>query len=123
LKKQRGREGKEVGNNPMEQSLFDDLAEKNRSVSIPREAEEKDLEKDDVYEELVELVGEEAAKRIVDYYSGTNVYYPKRISLRLKHRQIRNEFKNGAGYRELSSKYGYGERYIRIIIHGKERDK
>jgi Mor family transcriptional regulator len=79
------------------------------------------LEEDGVYEELIELVGEEAAKRIVDYYSGTNVYYPKRISLRLKHRKIRNEFKNGAGYRELSFKYGYSEIYIRTIIHGKER--
>jgi Mor family transcriptional regulator len=121
LKKQRGREGKEVGNNPMEQSLFDDVAEKTKSVTNPKKLEEKELEKEDVYEELEELVGAEVAKRIVDYYSGTNVYYPKRISLRLKHRQIRNEFNNGASYRELAVRYGYSEQYVREIT--KERDK
>jgi len=83
--------------------------------------EDEVYEGDEVYEELAALVGPETAKRLFDHYSGSSVYYSKRISIRLRHRQIRDEFKKGASYRELGLKYGYGEKYVRTIIHGKEK--
>lgn len=70
---------------------------------------------DEVYEELEALIGAELAKRVIDYYSGSNVYYPKRIGIRLKHRQIRDEFRNGASYKELVMRHGYTEQHIRKI--------
>jgi Mor family transcriptional regulator len=77
--------------------------------------------KDDIFEELKAIAGPEIAKRLFDHYSGSNVYFSKGSIIRQKHREIREEFRNGASYRELGFKYGYGERYIRRIIHRKER--
>jgi Mor family transcriptional regulator len=77
----------------------------------------KGLRNDDLLDELTAVIGDEAAERLIEHYSGSNVYYPKRISRKFKYRKIREEFKNGASYRELSLKYGYVERYIRVIIH------
>jgi Mor family transcriptional regulator len=81
------------------------------------------LEKNDVFEELENILGAEAANRFVDFYSGTSLYTPKAIVLERKYRKIREEFRNGAGYRELAQRYGYSERYVRTIIHEKKREK
>jgi Mor family transcriptional regulator len=75
------------------------------------------LEKDDVYEELEELIGTEATNRLVNYYAGSSIYIPKRIANEQQYQQIRVEFKKGASYRELAMRYGYSERYIRRIVH------
>jgi len=105
-----------------EQSLFDDLPlEANGGVTGLKKAEGKNLEEDDVYEELKELVGPEAADRLVERYLGSNLYLPKRIYIKRKYKKIREEFKNGASYREIGFKYGYSERYVRVIVHGKGR--
>ena len=79
------------------------------------------MEKNDVFEELENILGAEAASRFVDCYSGSNLYVPKHIINKRKYRKIREEFRNGAGYRELAQRYGYSERYVRTIIHRKER--
>ena len=73
------------------------------------------MEKDDVYEELKDIIGPEAAKRLVEYYAGTRVYYPKRNLKILRNHQIRKEFKDGASYLELTSRYGLSDRQIRNI--------
>ena len=77
------------------------------------------MEKDDIYEELEELIGPEAAQRLVDHYSGSSIYIPRSIYIKRKHRQIKEDFKNGANYRELAQRYGLSERYIRRIVHRK----
>jgi Mor family transcriptional regulator len=79
------------------------------------------LEKSDVFEELEELLGTEAANRFVDFYSGSSLYVPKHIINERKYQKIREEFRNGAGYRELALRYGYSERYVRTIIHEMKR--
>jgi Mor family transcriptional regulator len=84
------------------------------------EEEGKGMGKDDIFEELKDIIGPEAAKRLIDHYSGSNVYYPKRIWVKRQHRQIRDEFKNGASYGELAARYEYTESYIRRIVHNKE---
>jgi Mor family transcriptional regulator len=105
-----------------ENSLFDDLPLKvTNKITDMEKAEGKDLEGGEVYEELEALVGPETAKRLFDYYSGTSVYYPKRISIRLRHQQIRKDFKSGASYKELALRHGYSEQHIREIT--KERTK
>jgi Mor family transcriptional regulator len=110
-----------------EQSLFDDdaLGINSRAADVkkpdPVTETGTDFEKDDVYEELKDIIGPEAAKRVVEHYVGSNVYYQKRIIIKWKHEKIMDEFKKGASYRELARKYGYAERYIRDIT--KERTK
>jgi Mor family transcriptional regulator len=81
--------------------------------------EGKGVEKDDIYDELVELVGPEAAQSIFDRYQGSSVYFPRGVSIMRLHRKIREEFKNGASYMELARRYGYIERHIRRIVHKK----
>jgi Mor family transcriptional regulator len=75
------------------------------------------LEKDNVYGELKEIVGEDAAKRMVEHYSGSNLYFPQGILLKLRHKKIIKEFKHGTSYKELAVRYGYTERHIRNIVH------
>ena len=88
--------------------------------SIPDTGQEKDLEKENVYEELVELIGTEAANRLVDYFAGSSLYIPKRIFNERQYQQIRIEFKKGVSYRELAMKYDYSEIHIRDIVHKKK---
>jgi Mor family transcriptional regulator len=84
--------------------------------------QENDIDSDnDIFSELVDIAGKEAANRLVDFYSGSSIYIPKNIIIEQKHREIREEFKNGSVYRELAVRYGYSERYVRTIIHKKER--
>ena len=79
------------------------------------------MEKDDIFEELQSNFGAVTANRFVDLYSGSNIYIPQRIKTKQIYRKIRDEFKNGVNYRELSFKYGYCERHIRTIIHERRR--
>ena len=74
---------------------------------------------DDVLEELEGIIGPDAANRLVDHYSGSNLYVPQRIKITRKYRKIREEFKNGATYRELAMRYEYTEGHIRRIIHAR----
>ena len=97
---------------PVEQNLFDDLAEINGGDA---DVKKPDPVKDDVYEELKDIIGPEAADRLVDYYSGSGLYIPQSIAIKRKHGQIRDEFKKGASYRELARRYGFTERHIRNI--------
>ena len=75
------------------------------------------MEKDDVYEELKDIIGPVAAKRLVESYAGTNIYYPKRIVKKLRNQQIRAAFNDGASYLELVLKYELSERQIRRIVN------
>jgi Mor family transcriptional regulator len=78
--------------------------------------------KDGVFEELQGNIGTEAADCLVDTYAGSNLYIPKGVGIRRKHKEIREEFKQGAGYKELARRYGYTEMWIRQIVH-KRRPK
>lgn len=78
------------------------------------------MEESGVFEELENILGTEAANRFVDFYSGSNLYVPRNIKIKRKHRKIRKEFRDGAGYRELARRYGYSEQHIRNILHRKE---
>lgn len=75
------------------------------------------MENDGIYEELERNIGTEAANRLVDLYSGSSLYIPQNIKVRRKHRQIKEDFKNGANYKELAQRYGFTEQHIRRIVH------
>jgi Mor family transcriptional regulator len=83
--------------------------------------QESDIDADDDFEQLKNIIGVEKAVRVVEFFAGSTIYVPKNIVTEQTHRRIREEFKNGAVYRELALRYGYSERYVRTIIHGKER--
>jgi Mor family transcriptional regulator len=74
----------------------------------------------ETYKELEELIGTEAANRLVDHYSGSSIYIPQRIVIMRQHQEIRKEFKNGASYRELALRYDYTETHVRRIVHKKK---
>jgi hypothetical protein len=75
---------------------------------------------DEFYETLEQLellIGKDNAKKVVDFFEGMNIYFPKRIGLYELHNQIYEELRNGASYHDAAVKYGYTKSYIRKIEH------
>jgi hypothetical protein len=68
-------------------------------------------------EQLELLIGKENAEKVVDFFEGMNIYFPKHIGLEGLHNQIYEDLRNGASYREVAAKYGYTKTYIRKIEH------
>lgn len=81
-----------------------------------------DIQIDDFRDEtmslIVDIVGLDAAKRIVEIFGGESVYVPKAESLIrwVRDRRIREEFAAGAGYLDLAKKYNLTSRYVRGIV-------
>jgi Mor family transcriptional regulator len=72
---------------------------------------------DEVIELLQDIFGVDGANKYIKNFAGETFYTPKGIIVEQTHRKIREEFRNGASYRELKIKYGYTEQHIRRIIH------
>jgi Mor family transcriptional regulator len=79
--------------------------------------QEIDMDSDDDFEQLKSILGNEKAVRVVEFFAGSTIYIPKLAQTMENYRRIRQEYKDGANYRELSVKYGYTETHIRRIIH------
>jgi Mor family transcriptional regulator len=75
----------------------------------------------ETFEQLTGIVGEEAARQVAASFTGESIYIPKGIVTGEQHKAIRQEFKGGATYRELSIKYGYTTNYVRKIVHRSRR--
>jgi Mor family transcriptional regulator len=91
--------------------LFDD-------GSIESITNNDDIEcKNEVFGELRDLLGNEQAEKVADYFSGSLVYFSKNVVVARKYREIRKAFREGATYRDLGTKYGYTETHIRRIVH------
>jgi Mor family transcriptional regulator len=75
----------------------------------------------ETFEQLTGIVGKEAAGQVAASFAGESVYIPKGITTAEQHKAIRQEFRDGATYRELARRYGYTERHIRNIIHRKHK--
>jgi Mor family transcriptional regulator len=71
------------------------------------------------FELIRELIGKEGAHKLMKVFGGSTIYIPKIDHLIERHQSIRQEFGNGANYRELAVKYGYTRNHIRRIIHKK----
>jgi Mor family transcriptional regulator len=85
--------------------------------------QENDIDSDDDFEQLKNIIGKEKSICVVEFFAGSNIYIPKSAQTVESYQAIRKEYKDGANYRELSVKYGYTERHIRNIIHRKKRLK
>lgn len=71
----------------------------------------------EIYEQLEMLIGAENAKKVFDYFSGSNIYFAQRIGLTEMHNKIYDELSGGATYATVAKKYGYTKTYIRKIEH------
>ena len=70
------------------------------------------------YAEIASLLGVEAALKLHNRYRGTQVSFPVELLCRdYIFEQIKNEY-DGTNIRELATKYGYTEKWIRKIVKG-----
>ncbi len=67
--------------------------------------------------ELADVVGMDTMLKIVDYYSGGNIYFPKIDNLLsgARDRHIKEDY-NGANSKRLAAKYNVSESYIWRIV-------
>jgi Mor family transcriptional regulator len=75
----------------------------------------------EMLEYLEELIGTDNYKKVIDQFAGKVLYFPKRNEIAQKHEQIRREYAEGTGLRDLADKYRYTERHIREIVRGQEK--
>jgi Mor family transcriptional regulator len=86
--------------------------------------DDTDIEhRNEVFEELKELLGNEQAEKVADYFSGSLVYFSKNVITARKYREIKRAYREGASYRDLSIRYGYTEGHIRRIVHKKKKEQ
>ena len=71
----------------------------------------------ETYEQITLLIGEEHARKVIAFFEGSSIYFPKSIGLAELHNQIYAELRNGAAYKTVAQKYGYTKSYIRKIEH------
>ncbi len=78
---------------------------------------------DEEQQALAETVGMEAYIKLVRKYEGLLIYIPKAESLvkTVRDEKIREEF-NGGNYRELATRYGLTETWIRNIVSDKAKE-
>ena len=68
------------------------------------------------YSEIANLLGIEAALKLHSKYRGTQIFFPVELFSRdFIVKQIVEEY-NGYNVRELATKYGYTEKWIRKIL-------
>lgn len=74
--------------------------------------------------ELVDLIGAEHTRKVVDAFSGSHIYIPSVETVERKYRDmnIYDDFLSGMSYRELRHKYKLSEKTIRAIVNA-EREK
>lgn len=103
----------------LEKGLFDDLQNSKIEIKKPELSETPQIDAgwSDDFEQLEDLIGEEAAWKIAEVYAGSAIYIPKSILTNRIYFNIRRKFKTGSSYRELAAEFGYTETHIRNIIH------
>ena len=119
-----------MNNTPVEKSLFDDLPVTHNRKKLKeaveqvevQEADETQPDWSDDYELLESIAGPEMALKIAKEFSGSTIYIPKNIITFRIYKKIKQRYKAGASYRELSLEYGYTETHIRNIIHRKKQE-
>lgn len=74
--------------------------------------------------ELVDLIGAENTRKLVDTFSGSHIYIPSVETVERKYRDmnIYEDFLSGMSYSELRHKYKLSEKTIRAIVNV-EREK
>ena len=73
------------------------------------------------YWRTVELIGEEAADRLLREFPGSYLYFPKLLLTYRVYADMYRDWENGASYREIARRYGYSESHARHTIQGIRR--
>lgn len=74
------------------------------------------------YQELATLLGVDAVLKIYSSYRGTQIFFPVQLfSKEFITEQIINEY-DGKNIRDLATKYGYTEKWIRKILKDHSHD-
>lgn len=69
-----------------------------------------------IYSEIAALLGTDAALKLHNRFRGTQVSFPvELLSREYIFEKIKQEY-NGSNIRELATKYGYTEKWIRKIV-------
>lgn len=88
--------------------------------------DENDIKKlPELYQTLIELIGEENMLTLAKTFDGEAIYFPKyeAIYRGIRDREIVETF-NGGNYKELARKYDLSENHVRkIIADSGQRDK
>jgi len=89
-----------------------------------------DVSKEDFNDEtmsfLVDVIGLDAAKKIIEIFGGESIYVPKAESVirMVRDRSIYKDFKEkGYHYREIAARYNLTTRHVRVIIKAQKRNK
>ena len=69
-----------------------------------------------IYQEMMELIGEEMTQKIYHYYKGQQITFPVRMYSKEYSRNYLSKHYNGQNLRQLSRELGYSERWIRHLI-------
>ena len=73
----------------------------------------------DIYREIADILGEDAARRIYYNFKGQQIFFPVRLyDPELVKERISREY-DGTNITELTRKYGYSEKTVRRIIKEK----
>lgn len=90
---------------------------------IPKWAQDMRMEdiKNSTVAELAEIVGIEAAMKIVEVYSGSVIYLPKMESVlaSVRDRHIREEF-DGTNGHKLAIRYNVSDRWVLRVVNEKQ---
>jgi Mor family transcriptional regulator len=84
---------------------------------------DKSVEENETLEQLELLIGKENALKVVKFFEGSNIYFPKSIGLHKQHEQIFAELRKGASYAQVAWQYGYTKAYIRKIEYKKRKER
>lgn len=68
--------------------------------------------------EVVEIIGLESYKKLIEYFAGTSIYIPKLCEVERKQRneRIRNDYEANGDLKALAIKYSLTEVQIRSIV-------
>jgi Mor family transcriptional regulator len=77
----------------------------------------------EVLDQLETLIGKENAMKVMEFFAGEYIYFPKSVRISELHEQLYEELRNGATYSEMAVKYGYTQSYVRRIERKKYKER
>lgn len=75
--------------------------------------------------ELVDLIGAEHIRKLIDIFGGSHIYIPLAETVERKYRDmnIYDDFLSGMSYSKLRNRYGLSEQTIRNIVNSKREKR
>lgn len=72
----------------------------------------------EIIDEISEVIGKDNTMKLVERFSGEQIYIPviKRVSIKERNNRILSDYRKGFTYAQLKNRYRLTERQIRNII-------